>query len=672
MFPSYHFPPIIPKVIKTILQTKLFIPPLRKDYVVRPRLIGQLNTGLWADDTFARKLSLISAPAGFGKTTLVAAWLDQTNLPTGWLSLDPDDDEPERFLSYLAAACHNAGIAWKPDSVTLDSLSDLINQLTAAHPLLLVLNDYHFITNTTIHQHITFLLEYAPPTCHLVMITRADPPLPLPRLRVRSEMNEIRAQDLMFSAAETAVFLNQTHALHLDDTDLQALANRTEGWIAGLQLAALSLQKLPPAARHAFITGFAGDDRFILDYLLTEVLQQQSAARQTFLLHTAPLDALNADLCAAVTGNPPADMQAMLEVLEQENMFLLPLDNRREWYRYHHLFADLLRSRLTATAPTAIPGIHRRASSWYAAHNDLAAAIDHALAGQDWSQTAHLLQSAELLRQTKAGQILAWLAKLPASVLANHARLAVMQLWVLLESGQLDAVAARLTALAKTAVANPDLAQELLVIEIHLARHRQDNDRAIALSQELLAQLPTPPTPDSLPRQLAAVFGLAEAYRQTGDLTAASAQFDEAARLSEMAGSLDHTLRARFGAAQVLVERGDVETDVTALQAILNDADPDFPEIASAARQLLAQAAAVVDESGDAQASGDLPEPLTERELDVLRWLDSDLTMAEIGSQMFISTNTIKTHLKRIYAKLGARGRFEAVAIARKNDLFPK
>lgn len=672
MFSSYHFPPIIPKVIKTILQTKLFIPPLRKDYVVRPRLIGQLNTGLWANDTFARKLSLISAPAGFGKTTLVAAWLDQINLPTGWLSLDPDDDEPERFLSYLAAACHNVGIAWKPDSVPLDSLSDLINQLTAAKPLLLVLNDYHFVTNTTVHQHITFLLEHAPPTCHLVIITRADPPLPLPRLRVRSEMNEIRAQDLMFSPAETAVFLNQRHHLNLPTADLLALNTRTEGWIAGLQLAALSLQQLPEDNRHQFITDFAGEDRYILDYLLTEVLQQQSATRQTFLLHTAPLDALNADLCAAVTDNPPSDMQTMLEALEQENMFLLPLDNRREWYRYHHLFADLLRSRLTATEPAAVPNIHRRASSWYAAHNNLTAAIDHALAGHDWSQAAHLLQSAELLRQARSGQILAWLSQLPASVLANHDRLAVMQLWVLLESGQLDAVAARLTTLAETAIDHPDLAQELLVIEIHLARHRQDSTRAIALSQKLLAQLPSLPTPDSLPRQLAAVFGLAEAYRQAGDLASACGQFDQATRLSEMAGSLDHTLRARFGAAQVLVECGEVETAVTALKVILKDADPDFPEIAGAAQQLLTQAAAIVDESSDDQASGDLLESLTEREMDVLRWLDSDLTMTEIGAQLFISTNTVKTHFKRIYAKLGARGRFEAVAIARKNDLFSK
>lgn len=663
-FPPRTFSPIISPVFDSLLQTKLYLPATRPDWVERPYLLARLAVQPQT------KLILVSAPAGYGKTTLITTWLRQQEATAVcWLALDENDNDPDRFLAYLAAAVQREGLVWQAQA----PLPSLINEIASRErPLLLVLDDYHLINNTAVHEHLTFLLENAPPTFHLVLTTRADPPLPLARLRARGEIIEIRAIDLMFSAEETAVFLNQTHTLHLHDTDLQALANRTEGWIAGLQLAALSLQKLPPAARHAFIAGFAGDDRFILDYLLSEVLQQQPANRQTFLLHTALLDALNADLCAAVTGYPPADMQTMLEALEQENMFLLPLDNRREWYRYHHLFADLLRSRLTATAPTAVPDIHRRASSWYAAHNDLAAAIDHALAGQDWSQAAHLLQSAELLRQARAGQILAWLAQLPASVLANHARLAVMRLWVLLESGRLDEVESRLVALAETAVDHPDLAQELLVIEIHLARHRQDSARAIALSQELLAQLPTPPTPDSLPRHLAAVFGLAEAYRQAGDLAAASEQFDEAARLSEMAGSLDHTLRARFGAAQVLVERGKGETAVTTLQAILHDADPDFPEIAGAAQQLLAQAAAVTAESSDDQASSDLPEPLTERELDVLRWLDSDLTMAEIGAQLFISTNTIKTHLKRIYTKLGARGRFEAVAIARKNDLFPK
>jgi LuxR family transcriptional regulator, maltose regulon positive regulatory protein len=344
-------------------------------------------------------------------------------------------------------------------------------------------------------------------------------------------------------------------------------------------------------------------------------------------------------------------------------VFLIPLDNRREIYRYHHLFADLLRSRLTHQAPETVAVVHQRASEWFAAHDRLDAAIQHSLAAGNPEQAADLLASEALLRHATPGQILGWLDQLPEAVLASHPRLAIRQLWVLLESGQLDEVEARLSALALTAVADPDLAQELLVIQIHLARHQQNSEQAIALSQELLAQLPTPPTPSSLPRQLAAVFGLAEAYRLAGELDAAEMQFAEAARLSEMAGSPTYVLRAQLGAAQVQVEQGKWETAVPFLQKISAAAE-DFPQEAAMAQLLLAQ-------SPTTRASSDtLPEPLTDRELDVLRWLDSDLTMAEIGAQLFISANTVKTHLKRIYAKLGARGRYEAVAIAKENDLL--
>ena len=634
--------------------------------MARPHLIDRLNAGLWADATFARRLSLISAPAGFGKTTLVAAWMHQLNLATAWLSLDPDDNEPERFLNYLAAATRGIGIEWNLDIADPEPLAELINQLAAARPLLLVLNDYHLITNTAVHQHLTFFLEHAPPTCHLVIITRADPPLPLPRLRARAEINEIRAQELMFSPEETAVFLNQRHQLNLPTADLLALTSRTEGWIAGLQLAALSLQQLSENNRHQFIADFAGEDRYILDYLLSEVLQQQSAARQTFLLHTSLLEELNADLCAAVTGYPRADMQAMLNALEQENLFLLPLDNRRESYRYHHLFADLLRSRITQQLPETVAVVHQRAGEWFAAHDRLDAAIQHSLAANHPELAADLLASEVLLRHATPGQILGWLAQLPDAVLASQPQLAIRQLWVLLESGQLDEVEARLVALVQTAVADPDLTQELLVIQIHLARHQQNGAQAIALSQELLALLPTPPTASTLPRQLAAVFGLAEAYRLAGELDAAQMQFAEAARLSELAGSPTFVLRAQLGTAQVQVERGRWETAVPILKKISAVAEDYSPE-AALAESLLAQAPTM----RDALASS-FPEPLTDRELDVLRRLDSDLTMAEIGAQLFISANTVKTHLKRIYAKLGARGRFEAVAIARENDLLQR
>lgn len=652
-----------------LLQTKLYLPRLRPFLVPRPRLIEKLNLGLH------RKLTLISAPAGFGKTTLVSEWIAEGKRPFVWLSLDESDSDLARFLTYFIAALqtHTPSLGKKalamlelPEPPPIEAtLTTLLNEIAAIpQEFALVLDDYHVINAPPVVQALTFLLEHLPPQMHLVITTRADPPLPLSRLRARGEITEIRAQDLTFSPEETAVFLNERHQLNLPATDLLTLTARTEGWIAGLQLAALSLQQLSASSRHQFIIDFAGEDRYILDYLLSEVLQQQSADRQTFLLRTSLLEELNADLCAAVTGYPRADMQVMLQTMEQENVFLIPLDNRRETYRYHHLFADLLRSRLTQQLPETVTVVHQRAGDWFAAHDRLDAAITHSLAAGNPEQAANLLTSEALLCHATPGQILGWLSQLPEAVLASQPQLAIRQLWVLLESGQLDEVEARLLVLGQTAAADPDLAQELLVIQIHLARHQQNSAQAIALSQELLAQLPTPPTASTLPRQLAAVFGLAEAYRLAGELDAAQVLFEEAARLSQLAGSPTYVLRAQLGAARVQVEQGRWETAVPILQNISNIGD-DYPQEAALAQSLLAQAPTVPETIADT-----LPESLTDREIDVLRWLDSELTMAEIGAQLFISTNTVKTHLKRIYAKLGARGRYEAVAIARENNLL--
>ena len=642
-----------------LLQTKLFQPPLRASLVRRPRLLALLDSG------HSAALILVSAPAGFGKTTLVVEWLNHVTAATpaarmAWLSLDEEDNDPQRFLAYLGAALQQSGTAWQPDG----SLVPLLNALVGAPPLFLVLDDYHVIRSTAIHNELAFLLENAPPSLHLVLMTRADPPLNLALLRGRGQMIEIRARDLLFSAAEAAAFLNEAHALALPDADLQALTERTEGWITGLQLAMLSLQRLPAAARHAFVTNFAGDDRYILDYLLAEVLAHLGAERRAFLLQTAVLTDLSASVCAAVTGLPTAGAEKMLVALARENLFLLPLDNRGEWYRYHQLFADLLRSRLAATAPEQVAGIHQGAAAWYAAHNRPVAAIHHAIAGGDFVQAATLLQAPDLLRYARPGQILDWLAQLPEEALDGRPQLAGKQLWVLLETGQLDEVERRLAHLAGAAKSDPALAQELLVIRIHLARHRQDAPRTLSLARELLAQLPSPPTPQSRSAQLAAVFGLAEAYRLAGDAAAAQTQFREAARLSELAGSRAYELRARLGEAQVLVAQARWDEALPVLLSVLAAADPDDKVEAALARNLLAQVPAAKS------AYPALSAPLTDRELDVLRYLASELTAAEIGQQLFISTNTVKTHLKRIYAKLGARGRHEAVRLARERRLL--
>ena len=659
-----------------LLQTKLYIPVIRKDFVARPRLIERMNKGLHG------KLTLISAPAGFGKTTLLSDWLGQIDRPATWLSLDENDNDPTRFLAYVIAAFQHieAEIGQTAQSQLQSPsfeipLTILINDIVAfEQQFVLVLDDYHLIDASPIHQALIFLLDNSPPNLHLVIASRADPPFSVAHLLARGQVTEIRARDLIFSPEETAILLNQINILDLSPTDLDALGRRAEGWIAGLQLAAISLHRLAPEERHAFITSFAGDDRYILDYLMSEVLQQQPVARQTFLLYTSLLNELNADLIAAVTDSTPSDTQAMLQALEHENMFLIPLDNSRTWYRYHHLFADLLRSRLAQLHPEKLPTIHQRASAWYATQNRLDAAIQHSLAAKDMEQVAQHLLAEDLLRHAAPGQILAWLAQMPATILENNPLLAIKHLWVLLETGhldevledgELDEIEARLESLEKMAATDPELRQETLIIRIHLARHQQAYDLAISLGQQLLAQLPTPLTPKLISTKLGVVFGLAEAYRLRGELTAAQAQFSEAVRLSEMIGSVTYVLRARLGLAQIYIARNEWNTAVSALQDILATADPDFPLEMSLAQEWLDEAP-----SCNFSSAAPLVESLTNREMDVLGWLDSDLSVAEIGEQLFVSTNTIKTHLKNIYAKLGTHSRYEAVVVAKERGLL--
>jgi len=662
-----------------LLQTKLYIPTVRRDFVARPRLIEKLNQGLQG------KLTLISAPAGFGKTTLISEWLGQREWPVVWLSLDENDNIPTRFLAYFIAALQSIDAQLgqtaqrhlqSPHLPSFDVLlTFLINDIIAcAQQVVLVLDDYHLIDAPAIHQSLTFFLDNSPPNLHLVIASRADLPFSVAHLLARGQANEMRAQDLIFSADETALLLNQINGLQLSSADVEALEARTEGWIAGLQLAALSLQRLAPEERHAFISNFAGNDRYILDYLMAEVLHQQPTARQTFLLYTSLLDEVNASLTAAVTDNTPTATQAILQTLDQENMFLMPLDNRRAWYRYHHLFADLLRNQLAQRHPAMIPTLHQRAAAWYAAHDRLDAAIQHSLAAKDMVQVAQHLLAEDLLRHANPGQILAWLRQIPADILETYPLLAIKHLWVLLETeqldevlkvAQLDEVDVRLQSLEKTASISPELTQEMLVIRIHLARHRQAYELAISLGQQLLAQLPISLSPKRLATRLGVVFGLAESYRFSGELAAAQDQFLEAAQLSEIMGSTAYVLRAQLGLAQIQIARSEWGTAMTTLRTILAAAAPDFPLEASTAQELLAKIPVHT-----ATAATSLIEALTKREVDVLRWLESELSVAEIGEQLFVSANTIKTHVKNIYAKLGARSRYEAISVAKERGLI--
>ncbi|MFN3333474.1 MAG: helix-turn-helix transcriptional regulator, partial [Caldilinea sp.] len=434
-----------------MLATKLYIPPLPPKVVIRPRLIEQLTAGL----AIGRKLSLIAAPAGFGKSTLASAWIAGCGRPAAWLSLDEHDGDPVRFLAYVVRALQGvapalgAGILdalQSPQPPALDALlTALLNEIAhAPHPCILVLDDYHLVNAGQVDTALTFLLEHLPPQLHLLITTREAPALPLPRLRARNQLTDIGAADLRFTPAEAAEFLHQVMRLALTAEEVAALEQRTEGWIAGLQLAALSMQGSQDVA--GFIQAFSGAHRHIVDYLVTEVLQRQPEPIRDFLLQTSILDRMNGALCDAVTAQPGG--AAQLESLQRNNYFLIPLDETRTWYRYHHLFADVLRARLTAEQPDQAARLHRRASDWYAQQGALPDAIRHALAAEDFARAAHWIeQAAPALRRTRQeALILGWLQALPDAIFHNRPVLSVTYALALLVSGATTGVEERLRA----------------------------------------------------------------------------------------------------------------------------------------------------------------------------------------------------------------------------------
>lgn len=443
-----------------ILATKLHIPVPRPQFLQRSRLIDQLNAG-WQH----RKLTLVSAAAGFGKTTLITTWIQQNcqekerAFHTAWLSLDEDDSELHRFLTYFIVALKTAEPSLGDGVLTMlqlpqlpppeSLLTVLLNEIaTLSSKIVLVLDDYHLLDSPVIDQAIAFLLEHQPAQIHLVMTTREDPSLPLARLRVRGELTEIRAIDLRFTPEETAVFLNQVMGLNLTEKDIQALESRTEGWVAGLQLAALALQGQLSAPEQQdvaqFIDTFSGSHHYVLDYLLTEVLNQQPESTQTFLLYTSILDRLCGSLCDAVLDEELANVtsgEATLKTLEQANLFIIPLDNQRQWYRYHHLFGDLLKQRLSSIAQDKLFTLHRRATVWFADNGFEREAIHHALAGEDFERAAALIELiwGEMDDNFQTARWLPWMKALPEEVVAVRPNLILSRAWAHLDLGEMEA-----------------------------------------------------------------------------------------------------------------------------------------------------------------------------------------------------------------------------------------
>jgi len=430
-----------------VLATKLYLPRLRPNIVSRPRLLDRLNEG------WHRKLTLLSAPAGFGKTTLVSAWLAGDARSVAWLSLDEGENDPARFLTYLIASLRT--IAAQSGAGVLDTLQSnqssppeavltvLLNELTTIQEqFVLVLDDYHAIDARSVDLALTYLVEHLPPQMHLVITTREDPHLPLARLRAQGQLTELRAADLRFTTPEASTFLNQGMGLSLAEADIARLSDRTEGWIVGLQLAALSLQGEQDVP--GFIQAFAGDHRYIVDYLVAEVLQRQTASMRNFLLQTSILDQLSGSLCDAVTGQQEGN--ARLEALERGNFFVIPLDNRRQWYRYHHLFAEVLSVHLLAEQPAQVATLHRRASEWYERYGLASAAIRHALAAEDFERAADLIELAvpEMRRSRQDAMLLGWFKALPDEFVHFRPVLSVGYAYALLSSGDLEGTEARL------------------------------------------------------------------------------------------------------------------------------------------------------------------------------------------------------------------------------------
>jgi LuxR family transcriptional regulator, maltose regulon positive regulatory protein len=431
----------------SVLDTKLYVPQPRTQLVLRTRLLERLNEGLRS------KLTLISAPAGFGKTTLVNDWIANCQQPVAWLSLDEGDSDPARFLMYLLTALQtvapNLGngllgaLQSHPSPPTESILTALLNSITnVPNDFVLVLDDYHLIDSKAVDHALSFLLEHLPAQMHLFITTREDPNLPLARLRARQQLTELRVTDLRFTPAEAAEFLNQVMDLKLSSQEVAVLESRTEGWIAGLQLAVLSLQDHHDVP--GFIEAFAGDHRYIVDYLVEEVLQRQPETIRSFLLQTSILERLNGALCDAITDQPGG--KARLETLQRGNFFLIPLDDRRHWFRYHHLFADVLHLHLLTEQPDQVPALHRRASEWFELNGSAVDAIRHALAAEDFERTADLIEKAvpALRRSRQESMVLAWLEKLPKELFGRRPVLSVHFAGTLLSNGKLEGVEVRL------------------------------------------------------------------------------------------------------------------------------------------------------------------------------------------------------------------------------------
>ncbi|UCD99964.1 MAG: hypothetical protein JSV42_04405 [Chloroflexota bacterium] len=520
-----------------LVETKLRIPPVRENRVKRQRLIDYLNAGL------NRKLSLISSPAGFGKTTLMGEFVAVCDRPVAWFSIDDEDNDTTRFFAYLIAALSNVKSGFgetvqpviqtpKPERMR-PLLTVLINEIAADFPpFILALDDYHLVSLPAIHEILTFIIDHQPGQMHLMIATRADPPFSLSRLRAQNQLIEIREMDLRFTTSETAEFLTRVMGIELRVEDQVAMEERTEGWAAGLQLAALSLLEQPD--KECFIRSFAGSDRYILDYLGEEVLNNQDQRVKDFLLQTSILERLCASLCDLVTASD--NSQAILQKLENNHLFIIPLDRDRTWYRYHRLFKDFLVKTLQLSNHTGMKILHSRASQWFEGHGYMDEAIDHAISAEEYQRAMELIarEAQPRLMRSETSSLIRWIDSLPEDVLATRPSLYLIQAWALVLQGSPEEnIESRLDQVEQGQVDDKALGS-VFALRAFLASMKGEAKKSMELSQQSLKLLPE----DDLFMRSLVFDNLGMVYLLMGDFNSSIDTFSQAAKISREAGNL--------------------------------------------------------------------------------------------------------------------------------------
>ncbi len=701
-----------------IMATKFYIPTPRPKAVLRPRLTKRLSESLY------RKITLISAPAGYGKTTLLCEWLADCGRPAAWLSLEEGDSELTRFLTCMISSLQSLekdigeGVLAMLQTPQLPPteliLTALLHEIAAiSTPFILVLDDYHAINSKPVDDAVYFLLDHLPAQMHLVMTTREDPSIPLARLRVRDQLTELRAADMRFTLSESEDFLNRIMGLNLSMDKIASLESRTEGWIAGLHLAAISIQGDHDADR--LIQSFTGNHHFVLDYLVEEVLQRQTEAVRTFLLRTSILDRLCGSICDDVMLDSGVSGKETLMDLERKNLFVVPLDNERRWYRYHHLFADLLRKRLQESLDGSnIAEFHKRASDWYENNGFEIEAFHHAVESHDIERAARLLEGKGMPLHLRgaAGISLNWLESLPAVELDSRPALWVMYGSALLITGRLMGVehklqaaeaalvgteqdvgvrdligliaATRATLASLALTGNPDGAERKLLAAEAAMQNKGQGDKTdelvgliapasnvwisgsqgienvITQSRRALSYL----RPDNIPVRTAAAWMLGVACQRREIYSDAREAYNEVISNSLMMGHHLMAVMAMIGLGQI--EEAENRTCSAAecyQEALRLGGDLPLPALREAQLGL--------ERVSNSGMKSNLIEPLSQRETEVLELIAKGLSNKEIGEKLFLALDTVKGYNRRIFEKLQVQRRTEAIARANELNLFP-